>query len=133
MPSGEKLVTHGMSRDPEYRAEYAAWKNMKQRCYNPNNDQFCDYGGRGITVSKEWISSFETFLEDVGRKPRPEHLYSLDRIDNDGNYEFGNVKWATFFEQSSNRRKQARIENFTDDELLKEIRRRGLVNCMEVA
>src|SRR6266436_6375569 len=107
MPSGENLVTHGMSRSIRFKQEYAAWKNMKQRCLNRTNEQYDDYGGRGITICDAWINSFEEFLQHVGEKPAPKNAYSLDRIENSGNYELGNVRWATRGEQQENRRKQS--------------------------
>jgi len=75
---------------------------MKQRCLNPNYKQWKDYGGRGIQICQEWIDSFDAFLADVGEKPES-HL-SLDRIDNNGNYEADNVRWADRTTQSRNRR-----------------------------
>lgn len=75
---------------------------MRQRCNRPNHPAYKNYGGRGISVCPEW-SSFQTFLEDVGERPGPE--FSLDRIDNDGDYEPGNVRWATRSTQALNRRK----------------------------
>ena len=74
---------------------------MKQRCYNPNSKHYLDYGGRGITICERWLNSFENFIEDMGE--RPEGL-SLDRIDNDGNYEQSNCHWGTDLQQSRNRR-----------------------------
>jgi hypothetical protein len=90
-------ITHGMSREPEYRS----WRAMHQRCSEPRRINWAYYGGRGIRVCSRW-ASFRTFLEDVGRKPSPAH--SLDRIDNAGHYEPGNVRWATPSEQARNRR-----------------------------
>jgi hypothetical protein len=75
---------------------------MKERCANPNNTNFFRYGGRGITVCKEWIDSFEQFLADMGN--RPGKGYSIDRIDVDGNYEPKNCRWATHKEQMNNTR-----------------------------
>jgi hypothetical protein len=83
-----------------------AWCGMKQRCLYPNHNRYHLYGGRGIKVCKRWLKNFKNFLADVGRAPGPE--YSIDRINNDGNYEPGNVRWATKFEQARNRRNRKR-------------------------
>ena len=90
--------THLLSKTPEYRA----WANMWQRCTNPKAAGYENYGGRGIRVCERW-RLFENFLADVG--PRPEGL-TLDRINNDGNYEPGNCRWATRSEQQFKRRRQ---------------------------
>lgn len=74
---------------------------MKSRCYNPKNIRYANYGARGIKVCDEWIHSFSTFLSDVGKRPSPNH--SIDRINNDGDYELGNIRWATRKEQALNR------------------------------
>jgi len=80
--------------------EYAAWSRMKSRCNNPSFIEFDKYGGRGITVCEKWSKSFEAFITDVGPRPSPQH--SLDRINNNGNYEPGNVRWATRIQQMNN-------------------------------
>ncbi len=80
--------------------EYIAWLSMRGRCFNPNNNWYAAYGGRGITISPEF-ESFERFLACVGPKPKG---YSLERINNDGNYEPGNIKWASASDQANNRR-----------------------------
>lgn len=86
---------------------YAAWASMKSRCNNPNHTSYKRYGARGIRVCERW-NEFEAFLNDVGERPSPKH--SLDRIDNDGNYEPCNVRWATSLEQNRNTRSNRRIE-----------------------
>lgn len=76
---------------------------MKDRCLNPNDSQYADYGGRGIIICKRWQDNYENFLTDMGA--RPSHAYSIDRYpNNDGNYEPGNCRWATSTEQNRNRR-----------------------------
>ena len=77
---------------------------MKSRCLNPRQADYPSYGGRGITVCERWLHSFEAFLADVG--PRPAGM-SLDRINVNGNYEPGNVRWATAREQRANQRLSA--------------------------
>jgi hypothetical protein len=77
---------------------------MKARCLSPKWPRFKDYGGRGIKICDRWCDSFEDFLADMGPRPSPQH--SIHRINNDGNYEPTNSRWATSGEQASNKRKR---------------------------
>jgi hypothetical protein len=88
-----------------YKSEYRSWVQMKQRCYNPNSYSYKNYGGRGIKVCDRWFNSFSSFIEDMGSRPKG---LSLERKDNDGNYEPNNCKWATKNEQLKNRRTYVR-------------------------
>ena len=93
-----------MGKNPGKRscpAEYVAWIGMKRRCLNPCASDYPRYGGRGIMVCQEWVSSFDAFYNYLG--PRPGSAYSLGRIDNNGNYEPGNVRWETVSQQARNK------------------------------
>jgi len=100
---------HGMSHTPEHKA----WGSMIERCYDVNNPRYKDYGGRGITICKKWLEpqgiGFMNFYEDIGPKPSKRH--SLDRKDNEGNYEPGNVKWSTPKQQARNTRMSTQTKN----------------------
>lgn len=90
---------------------YYVWRSMKNRCYYEKHKNYKNYGGRGITVCEEWKNNFEAFHSYVSQLPHfGEEGRSLDRIDNDGNYEPGNVRWATMKEQLANRRINAKQE-----------------------
>lgn len=95
-------LRHGFARRGQQSAEYQCWQSIKQRCFYPKHAKFEYYGGRGITICDRWRCSFEDFLADVGPRPSPKH--SIDRYPNRrGNYEPGNVRWATRQQQADNR------------------------------
>jgi hypothetical protein len=98
--------THGHNRRGRRSTEYVIWASMLDRCRRPAAQKWADYGGRGIGVCERW-NSFENFLADMG--PRPSAQHSIDRRNNDGNYEPGNCRWATRAEQMRNRRNNVRI------------------------
>ena len=100
IPELAKLnMTHGMSQTREYHG----WEGMIQRCTNPNDASYPDYGGRGIKVCGRWLESFENFYADTGKKSIG---LSIDRINNNGNYEPGNWQWATSSWQRKNQRRK---------------------------
>jgi hypothetical protein len=89
-------------------SEYRSWQAMIQRCTNQNATGYERYGGRGIVICDRWLNSFEAFYEDMGSKPGPD--YSIERRENDGNYEKNNCYWATRVTQQNNRRINVRYE-----------------------
>lgn len=102
-------LKHGEAHNTK---EYTAWQNMKARCYNPNNLDYKDYGGRGILVCDEWINSYQTFIENIGRAPSL--VYSLDRINTNGNYCSSNCKWSTPKEQANNKRNNKKNNQYAN-------------------
>lgn len=94
--NAEKRTSHGLSRSREYRA----WAQMLQRCNNPKSPRFKHYGARGVKVDPAW-KDFDAFIADMG----PSNGLTLDRIDNSGNYEPGNCRWATYGVQNNNYRR----------------------------
>lgn len=107
--TAQEQATHGHARGNKTTAIYKCWRSMIDRCENPNLRAFKWYGARGIKVCERWRNSFTTFLADMGERPAP-HL-SLDRIDNNGNYEPGNCRWATWKQQMNNKRQRPRVFN----------------------
>jgi len=109
--TGKHLITHGMTKTREYRI----WRNIKTRCFNKNISHAHIYSEKGITICPEWENSFEQFYKDMG--PCPSNLHSIDRINNDGNYEPSNCRWATIQEQGQNTSR-----TIFNEQLVKEIR-----------
>lgn len=99
----DMATSHGLRRSPEYNS----WHSAKQRCTNPNAKQYKNYGGRGIQFCDHWMS-FENFYLDMGKRPSPQH--SVERKDNNGNYEPGNCVWASKKEQANNTSKNVFYE-----------------------
>ena len=105
--TAQRSTKHGLHRS----AEYKTWQQIKDRCLNKNNKDYMNYGGRGIMVWSEWVTSFESFFSYVGKKPP--NCKSLDRIDNNGDYAPGNVRWATSSQQARN----TRSTKFTESDI----------------
>ena len=122
--TGTNQKKHGISGTPEYNS----WNNMIQRCYNKNDIGYLNYGGRGITVCDKWLNSIENFIEDMG--PRPSDDHSLDRINNNGNYELSNCRWATITEQ--NRNKRDTVISLEQIEKIKELYKTGNYSQQEL-
>jgi hypothetical protein len=106
----ERIVSHGMSRMPEFKI----FCGIRKRCLNPKDKAYPRYGGSGIQC---YFEDFQSFYDHMGPRPTPSH--SVDRIDNEGHYELGNVRWATQKEQAQNRRTSRMIEY------------KGLIKCLK--
>jgi len=119
------IRTHGRSKKP-WSGTYRSWVSMKQRCYNPKNPKYADYGGRGIGIYPEWKTSFVAFLRDIGECPPG---YSIDRIDNDGGYEPGNCRWADDYTQAQNRRNNHHVTLGNERIVLAEAGRRTAISA----
>lgn len=100
----ERVTTHGDTGLPTFKS----WESMKQRCTNPKAPDYPRYGGRGITICDEWINSYDTFVKDMGQRPKGR---SLDRIDVNGNYEPSNCRWATNRQQQNNKKNSPRLKH----------------------
>lgn len=99
-------LTHGHTSHRRLSREYSVWMAMRSRCYDSAHASFRNYGARGIRVCDRWRDSFENFLSDMG--PRPSAGHSIDRINNDGDYEPQNCRWATIAQQRANMRRSRR-------------------------
>lgn len=93
-----RLPDSGRRKLPEYRI----WAHIKGRCNNPKTKCWKNYGGRGITICDRWLNNFDNFLEDMGKRPTPDH--QIDRINNNGNYEPSNCRWVSQLQNARNKR-----------------------------
>lgn len=101
----DSLTVHGFARAGKEHPLYSMFNGMRSRCYNPNNINYSAYGRRGISIYQPWLDYPGKFFDYIERElgPKPSSSYSIERIDVDGNYEPGNLRWATETEQRENR------------------------------
>ena len=109
-------LKHGHARKGRHSATYESWTDMKKRCHTPTATAYKNYGGRGIRVCVQWME-FAAFLKDMGECPPG---LTIDRIDNDGNYEPGNCRWADMKTQRNNRRDSVRVTAFGKTKTIRE-------------
>ena len=114
---------HGFRKVKNTLPEYNVWRTMKQRCANKNYKYYSFYGERGIKVCEKWNESFLNFLEDMG--PRPSKNHTLERIDNNGNYEKNNCRWVLMAEQNQNKRNNIYVEYKEETLVLSEAAKRA--------
>ena len=128
----QEKLKHGHAFDGAKTKEWRAWTEMKKRCNPGRATRFPDHAGRGIKVCSEWQNSFQAFIDSVGFAPEGNDI-SLDRIDNNGNYEPGNVRWATRTEQMRNKRSNRIIEAFGKSMCLSEWAEETGIPAMTIA
>lgn len=114
----ERSTKHGFKTRANKHSIYDVWTNMRDRCNNPNNESYHRYGGRGIEVCERW-NDFELFLKDMGNKPKP--YFTIERKNNNGNYEPGNCKWGNDYEQANNRSNNLKAKVFNIDKTAAQI------------
>lgn len=130
--AGLLMLRHGDARRGRARAtEYRVWAHMIGRCHTASDAAYADYGGRGISVCEQWRVSYEQFRADMGA--RPSKLHSIDRINNDGNYEPGNCRWATHTVQTNNSRRNHRLTHNGETRTIAEWARHLGVSAMLIA
>jgi hypothetical protein len=121
-----RMTTHGHTAGGARSSEFGTWCSMRRRCQDPAVERYPRYGGRGITVCDRWDKSFEAFFADMGPRPSPEH--SIERYENDGNYEPGNCGWELRPVQQRNREDRRTFAYNGEQLLLSEIARGTGIN-----